>query len=154
MDGRSFGEAYVDLDRIALHRLRESGQLATRLAAVERVLNAAVAADLKALCDAGCDREEILWLLRGAYAGPAFSTIESLLGRKGRALTSARQSITNCANLIANINQRPFGGLVSANAEQTSLSCPRCRIRAARGASGSRNQPSDAAQRLIKGPVA
>jgi hypothetical protein len=114
MDGRAFGAAYVNLDRIALHRLRESGQLATVLAAVERVLEPAVAADLKALCDAGCDREEILWLLKGAYAGPAFAPIERLFGRQGRALTSARESITNCADLIANINQHPFGILVSA----------------------------------------
>jgi len=116
MAGRIFGKAYVHLERLALDQLRESGQLRTLLAPVEGLLTPAVAADLQALCDAGCDREEILWLLAGVgdHARPAFASIERLFGRQKRALARALQSITQCAELIANINQHPFGGFVHA----------------------------------------
>jgi hypothetical protein len=120
MDGRAFGAAYVSLDRLALHRLRESGQLAGFLTTVKRQIQAA-SADLKALCDAGCDREEILWLLAGCYSGPAFAPITKLLGRGDRALRSALQSIRNCADLIANLNQQPFGAFAHGMASSFSI---------------------------------
>jgi hypothetical protein len=108
MDTRIFGEAYVSLDRLALYRLRESGQLAKILAQVERQLQPA-AADLAALCDAGCDREEMLWFLSGCWYGPAFPSVEKLLGRHERALTSGLTTLRRSADLIADMNAIPFG---------------------------------------------
>jgi len=118
MEARAFAEAYVHMDRLLHCDLRQSPEksrlLQEALVAVERQisLHARASEHLQSLCDQGCERGELLWILLGCDGLPGLRSSPELFGRNADQLNRNLVAIQEAANIIENINRYPFGVLL------------------------------------------
>ena len=120
MEARVLVEAYVCMDRLLLHYLRQSPEhrkvLQDTLAAVEQQTStyAKGGESLNRLCNSGCEREELVWLLRGcdgrALAG--LTSAQELFGRPAELLKTNLNALEEAASILESINGQPFGILL------------------------------------------
>lgn len=126
MNARALVEGYVWLDRSLLFRLQNDRELTSAfqgvLDAVSTLLEKRGAwDDLENLCQAGCEREEVLWLLGGCDGVPGITSSEGLFGRGADELRKNLRDIRHAADVISNLNRQPFGHLLRGSISLGSL---------------------------------
>lgn len=70
--------------------------------------------NLASLCDEGCEREELLWLLSACCGPTSVLSTQQIFGRGVKLLNRNLQQIRNCADLAAGLNRSLFGALLRA----------------------------------------
>ena len=116
--------AYAFLDRNTFFYLKmnERSLLENLLKASEtRIKEGNGSKDLRRLCDEGCEREELLWLVSGC-CGPAIVLRTQQIFRRGvRLLNRNLQEMRSCADLAASLNGSLFAVLLRGTSFGTTL---------------------------------
>jgi len=102
--------AYVNLDRFVLFRLQSVSSIEGYCAVVKlRLRESGALEDFQALCDAGAEGDELLWILKGCEGLPGLTRLNELFGRSALELRRDLAALEKAARVIDEIRVSPFG---------------------------------------------
>jgi hypothetical protein len=110
MKAPNLAHAYVSLDRFVFFQLRSSSAFETFCAHTkQRLIDNEGLGDFEELCQAGAERDELLWLLKGCEGLPGFTRMIDLFGRSAPQLTRVLAAMEEAASVIENMQRHTFG---------------------------------------------
>jgi hypothetical protein len=108
--------AYVSHERFVLSMLQGEQVLDEAFATVKEVIaeDSEACRSLESLCDAGCEKAELVWLLLGSISKPGYRRAWDFVRLDADELNRTVHRLEECASQIRTINKKtPFGGLVA-----------------------------------------
>lgn len=113
MQAHVLAQAYVTLDRLVLHLVQGTPVLRIHYASkIQELRKRGGLADLKSLCEAGAEKEELLWILGGCEGLPGLKTSREVFGWPAGELSKALDALEQTASVIEKTRRYPFGMLV------------------------------------------
>lgn len=120
MKALALAHAYVILDRLAFYELQQSSALGDYYTRAEQHLKEQEGwKDFEFLCQAGAEREELLWILAGCEGLPGLPTAQKLFGWRADRLTEGLLAIERAATIIEKTFDHPFGILTHVAGEDS-----------------------------------
>ena len=107
--------AYVELDWLYYCDSKNASAIQSSCEQVKRTLASTEGAPeaLEALCDAGADEAELLWLLFGCQGIPVFANLRQVFGWPASELDKILRTIRDAATAIERMSRHTFGILGS-----------------------------------------
>jgi hypothetical protein len=122
-----FERTYAMFDNEVRSLLIGSRVLERAFAKIQEIIaeDSEAASSFKTLCEVGCDKDELLWLILGCLFPPGYKSAEDVLGLSSPKLAATAKRIESCAGNIQTINENSiFGRFLRVSIDSRLVSLP------------------------------